>query len=391
MTDSSANTSAETPAPETQPEITVGEVNATFPAIQEEPADTPGSDVAATGDDGPPPLIAAPPARDRTWGCLRDVLMMLVSILLGALLALTILLGLNGTLSLNEREKTTLLETEQHTMQSRQEKLQQQIAAQQQQLATLDARTQAIDQRLQAAETTQQAHQNAIATLQAQTEAITQTTDALQQQISDAEAAREALSDHVEALDEDVSGIQDSVASFEEEAARFDKFMQGLFMLISDLAPMQTTATPQATATPQPKADATPEPQKTTTPEASVPPAESMTKLFPPARALPQPHPGRSIIYGVIWQDVNNDGAPDADDSPLPGVWVSLEDAGGRVLLSMVTGADGRFAFLNIAPGKYFVAVTPVDGFALATTSQQMAITKADSTVEVDFRMLAAQ
>ncbi|RUA17114.1 MAG: hypothetical protein DSY55_02710 [Clostridia bacterium] len=380
MTDSFANTSDETPAPETQPEITVGEVNATFPAIQEEPADTPDSDVAATEDDGPPPLIAAPPARDRTGGCLRDVLMMLVSILLGALLALTILLGLNGTLSLNEQEKTTLMETEQHTIQSRQEKLQQQIAAQQQQLATLDARTQAMEQRLQAAETTQQAHQNAVATLQAQTKAMTQTTDALQQQISDAEAAREALADHVEVLDEDVSGIQDSVASFGEEAARFDTFMQGLFTLISDLAPAQAATTPQATATPQP-----PQPS---TPEATTPPA---TEILPPVQTLPRPHPGRSIIAGVIWTDVNNDGVLTADDKPLPGVWVSLKDANEKVLLSMVTGGDGHFAFLNIAPGKYFVAVTPVDGFTPAAESPQMAITRADSTVEVDFRMVAAQ
>ena len=387
MTDAPATSSDETPSPETQPEITVGEVNATFPAIPEEPATAAaGADVTA-GEGGPPPLIAAPPARDRTWGCLRDVLMMLVSILLGAILALGILLAVNGTLSLNEREKTTLLETEQHTTQSRQEKLQQQVAAQQQQvtaqqqhLATLDARTQAIDQRLQAAEATQQANQTAVATLQAQTEAMSQTTDALQQQISDAEAARKSLAGHVESLDEDVSEIQDSVASFEEEAARFDQFMQGLFTLISDLAPTQATTTPQATATPQPP--------QAPTPEAPTPP---VSEMMPPARALPRPNPGRSIIAGVIWVDVNNDGIANADDRPLPGVWVSLADASDKVLLSMVTGSDGHFAFLNIAPGEYFVTITPVDGLTPATASQQIAITKADSTVEVDFRMLAEQ
>lgn len=374
MTDAPATSSDDSPSPETQPEITVGEVNTTFPVIPEEPpVAAADADVTAGEEEGPPPLIVAPPARDHTWGCLRDVLMMFVSILLGAILALGILLAINGTLSLNEREKTTLLETEHHTLQSRQEKLQQQVAA-------LDARTQAIDQRLQAAEAARQADQTVIATLQAQTEAMGQATDALQQQVSDAEAARDALADHVEVLGEDVSEIQGSVASFEEEAARFDQFMQGLFTLIADLVPTQAATTPQATATPQPP--------QAPTPEALTP---SVSEMMPPARALPRPNPGHSIIAGVIWVDVNNDGIANADDRPLPGVWVSLADTNGKVLLSMVTGSDGHFVFLNVTPGEYLVTITPVDGLTPATASQQIVIIKADSTVEVDFRMLVEQ
>jgi alpha-glucoside transport system permease protein len=86
----------------------------------------------------------------------------------------------------------------------------------------------------------------------------------------------------------------------------------------------------------------------------------------------PAAKPGE--IVGVVWRDFTpgggKPGVVDKGELGLPGVTVKLRTATGKTVKSGTSNADGTFAFSNVAPGSYRVAIgsqtfaKPFGGFA---------------------------
>lgn len=62
-----------------------------------------------------------------------------------------------------------------------------------------------------------------------------------------------------------------------------------------------------------------------------------------------------SSIEGLVFLDQNNNGLQNGADTPLAGVTLELLDAGGNVVASTTTAADGSYRFADLAPGTYSV------------------------------------
>jgi alpha-glucoside transport system permease protein len=79
-------------------------------------------------------------------------------------------------------------------------------------------------------------------------------------------------------------------------------------------------------------------------------------------------------VVGVVWRDFRpgggRPGVVEAGELGLPGVTVKLRDAGGNVVQSARSDADGTFAFRNVGAGSYGVGISkqtfaqPWAGFA---------------------------
>lgn len=68
-------------------------------------------------------------------------------------------------------------------------------------------------------------------------------------------------------------------------------------------------------------------------------------------------------ISGRVYLDLDNDGQYDSTDTNLPGVTIWLCDSSCNPIQSTTTGADGTYAFLNLAPGAYCVMEVQPDGY----------------------------
>jgi alpha-glucoside transport system permease protein len=79
------------------------------------------------------------------------------------------------------------------------------------------------------------------------------------------------------------------------------------------------------------------------------------------AEQATMPEPLQGGITGVVWRDFKpGGGAPgevETDEVGLPGVTVELRDAGRESVDSATTEANGTFAFEDVEPGEYRVAI----------------------------------
>ncbi len=79
-----------------------------------------------------------------------------------------------------------------------------------------------------------------------------------------------------------------------------------------------------------------------------------------------------------VWFDSDADGIQDAGEPGVPGVSIELIDAGGSVVATATTAADGSYSFTDLAPGDYSVQVVGV-GFVF--TGQNIG---ADDAIDSD-------
>ena len=400
MPGSPVDASTGTSLPVDDADVIVGEVNKTFEPLKPEdiapvreqqatPTDeaTPASN-PTTDDGAPPPLEVTPASSDQQLlGCLRDILLVLVSIVLGATFALTLLLVLNGTLFLNDREKAAVLEVKVATLEENQDELEQQLAEQEDAIATVEAQWRDVDARVQGVESSvqslaeeQEDLTNQVTALQNQTDEIEQSAETIRQDVAGVQDRLDGVQDRVAGLDETVVTMKGDMEQVKETAARFDRFVQGLIALISEIAPEELRPTKTVTGT-------APAPA----PEVETPPAPteepSSLQIFPSQHPLPTPASGSGVIYGVVWLDANGNGKPEADETALSGVQVILQDDRGNVLLSMTTGADGRFAFINIPPGDYQLLAHPAAEHPLIVPDPQPVTVIPDERVETNIAL----
>lgn len=74
-------------------------------------------------------------------------------------------------------------------------------------------------------------------------------------------------------------------------------------------------------------------------------------------------------IGDFVWLDNNNDGLQTSGEPGMPGVTVSLLDKLGNVVSTVVTDANGAYAFKNLPNGKYTVQVSAPAGISFATAN----------------------
>jgi hypothetical protein len=68
-------------------------------------------------------------------------------------------------------------------------------------------------------------------------------------------------------------------------------------------------------------------------------------------------------ICGISFHDQNGDGAMDAGEPGLDGWVIILRDASGNVLTTATTAGNGRYCFMNLAPGRYTIAQVQLRGW----------------------------
>ncbi len=95
-------------------------------------------------------------------------------------------------------------------------------------------------------------------------------------------------------------------------------------------------------------------------------PFNSLSRVPQSAATLPT-IANSAAIHGVQWNDRNGNGVQDAGEPGLAGVTVYLDqNRNGRLdagELSTITDANGNYAFTNLAPGTYAVAIAPPIGW----------------------------
>jgi hypothetical protein len=79
---------------------------------------------------------------------------------------------------------------------------------------------------------------------------------------------------------------------------------------------------------------------------------------------------GLANLTGVVWNDINRDGIHNGNEEGLPNVTVDLFDSDNTFVNTALTDTDGRYQFINLAPGEYYVAVLPPAGFVFSPQNQ---------------------
>ncbi|HRE25212.1 MAG TPA: SdrD B-like domain-containing protein, partial [Anaerolineales bacterium] len=72
-------------------------------------------------------------------------------------------------------------------------------------------------------------------------------------------------------------------------------------------------------------------------------------------------------LGNLVWRDLNNNGLFDTGEAGIDGVAVRLYDGTGAELASTSTSGGGLYLFSGLAPGDYYVAITPPDGACSST------------------------
>jgi fimbrial isopeptide formation D2 family protein/uncharacterized repeat protein (TIGR01451 family) len=88
-------------------------------------------------------------------------------------------------------------------------------------------------------------------------------------------------------------------------------------------------------------------------------------------------------IGDFVWEDVDGDGLQGTGEAGIAGATVRLRDAGGALLSTTVTGADGGYLFQGLAPGDYIVQVSKA-GFV--PTARDAGADALDSDIGADGR-----
>lgn len=82
------------------------------------------------------------------------------------------------------------------------------------------------------------------------------------------------------------------------------------------------------------------------------------------ARAIPV-----GSLSGVVYGDCNNNGIREAGEAGIGGIAITLVDAATGATTSTRTGADGSYAFANLAPGTYSVVEGATPGYLPSRTN----------------------
>jgi competence ComEA-like helix-hairpin-helix protein len=237
-----------------------------------------------------PPLVEVIPS-PFPWG--RVLFIGLLSVILGAALALATLYGVNGTLNFRGAAERTVqaeiqrVEGEIDTLGSRLGEVEGRLGA----IQELDARltdtertVQGLGDELDSMQTQLEEMTTAIGSIQTQLEEITTSIGSMQQEFTNLREDLDGLAEHVSSLDgviaglqEQVDGLQSDLEAVSQAAERFDAFLNGLRELLGE---PQQQSSPTAPA----------EPDLTSTPASGQAPSlRPMVTVIPLATPSPTP------------------------------------------------------------------------------------------------------
>ncbi|MCC7029258.1 MAG: carboxypeptidase regulatory-like domain-containing protein, partial [Chitinophagaceae bacterium] len=88
-------------------------------------------------------------------------------------------------------------------------------------------------------------------------------------------------------------------------------------------------------------------------------------------------------LGNYVWNDLNNDGIQDANESGIPGITVILYAADGVTpLASAITDVNGHYNFVNLLPGTYVVGFSNIPAGAVFSGKDQGGDDAADSDAD---------
>jgi hypothetical protein len=64
------------------------------------------------------------------------------------------------------------------------------------------------------------------------------------------------------------------------------------------------------------------------------------------------PSPKTAVVGNYVWNDEDGNGVQDPNEKGISGVPVTLFDATGKVVATVITDADGKYLFTNVPPGN---------------------------------------
>ncbi len=343
-------------------------------------------------------------------GCLHDILLVLISALLGGALVLGVLLLLNGTLDMRSHDAVVALKSYQESLSDQLTSLTGQVNAHENSLNALDQGLSDTSGQLDAVDAQVQALDSQVQDLDGQVQTIDGDVQALGEQVVELNRQTQTMDIRITTVREEVIVLNQEVAKLSvrtdkneadiadinqqldgvnQAAERFDTFTEGLRVLAESLAKPSTASPAPGISTNEPISSTEPVTVSITitttetitsaepiTPTVSLPlvsngadadtaetddrtaPAianNPILAMFPPMVPLPDLASGKSHIFGLVWDDLNGDGQPQEDEGPIPAVTIVLRDARGNVLVSTVTDAAGRYIFANIEPGVYII------------------------------------
>ncbi|NJM40928.1 MAG: DUF11 domain-containing protein, partial [Anaerolineae bacterium] len=103
-----------------------------------------------------------------------------------------------------------------------------------------------------------------------------------------------------------------------------------------------------------------------------------------------QPESNLTLDFGIwqpaslgdwVWQDNNNDGMQDENETGLPDIEVTLYDASGTAIQTTRTDAGGHYNFVGLTPGDYTIGITLTEGFIFSPRTRGNS-READSDVD---------
>ncbi|MFQ5593553.1 MAG: choice-of-anchor Q domain-containing protein [Anaerolineae bacterium] len=131
----------------------------------------------------------------------------------------------------------------------------------------------------------------------------------------------------------------------------------------------------QSASAPFQVAPHTPTPTTTPTPTRTPTPTSTATAT-----------PTLGTIWGLVFEDVDQDGIWDPNEPRLAGVRIALrEDPQGADIRTSVTGGNGRFEFTDVEPGTYYVVETDPPGYTSTTPNVVEVEVETGEQIEVDF------
>ncbi len=173
----------------------------------------------------------------------------------------------------------------------------------------------------------------------------------------------------------------------------------------------EATETPEASETPE-ETEASETPEETETPEASetevtpeateeetaVPTLDDQLNTPTPTTEATATPTGKEAVGGVIWVDMDEDGAISGGDAPAVNVQVSLyldngdlsfDPANDLSIGTKATDAEGAYRFNRLEAGEYWVVVDPTTLPEEALPDQQLAPQVVTAPGVVNFLLVA--
>jgi len=92
-----------------------------------------------------------------------------------------------------------------------------------------------------------------------------------------------------------------------------------------------------------------------------------------------------ATVLGTKWLDLNANGQFDEGEEGLAGVTIRLLDAGGQVIASTVTAADGSYSFTGLEAGEYSVEEIVPDGYVATSPISVTFTLSAGEEMVIDF------